>query len=286
MSWQQEWTALSQRILGLVEAGAVFARFLAKNSEDPFHGGNELRLQTREVFGVLEQFLEQYGASLPDSARAGLRRWLEDHSRLFSNRAPAATDANDQAVLKAMLPMLAAIESEVTFHLTDRQEHLRLRSERAFSHLQRSVIADEAIRGKWKRAFGQGEVACEKLGAVHLLSHGVWAFKAVGEKGRTDLIFQDTLEDLSEVERAAEGLVLTEWKKANGEGHARQQLDAAREQAERYATDTLAGLELRDCRYLVIVTEKAVTLPPEGRSGDVRYRQVNLAVDPDVPSRG
>ena len=56
---------------------------------------------------------------------------------------------------------------------------LRARSERAFLHLRRLLAVDRDVRAKWKAAYEgkQGEVACEALGAVHLLSHGIYAFK-------------------------------------------------------------------------------------------------------------
>lgn len=286
MTWQREWVALTRRIQSLVQAANVYAQFLHSNSKDPEHGGKELRQQARCAYQELASFKNSYSHRLPDLATQALERWLEQHSTLFSSERGSA-EQFFQDDLKAMLPMLAAIESEVTFHLSDRQEALRLRSERAFSHLQRSIVADEAIRERWQGAFQkQGEVACERLGAAHLLSHGIWAFKAHAEKGRTDLIFQDRLDDLAEVERAAEGLVLTEWKKAGSEAEALKQLADARQQAERYAGDTLAGLELRTYRYLVVVTERAVRFEGEERQEGVVYRQINLAVDPEVPSRG
>ena len=56
-------------------------------------------------------------------------------------------------------------------------------TERAFAHLQRSIIADDEIRKKWLSAFSDGETKCEKLGSVHLLSHGVWDLKLMLKRG-------------------------------------------------------------------------------------------------------
>jgi hypothetical protein len=81
--------------------------------------------------------------------------------------------------------------------LSDVQESIRTYSERAFAHLQRSIVADEEIQRKWLCAFGKGEVACEKLGGVDLLSHGIWAFKVDARGARTDLVFQDSDVDLA-----------------------------------------------------------------------------------------
>jgi hypothetical protein len=53
----------------------------------------------------------------------------------------------------------------------------RSRVERAFEHLNRSLVVDGDLKGRWLRAFMEREEECEKLGAVHLLQHGVFAFK-------------------------------------------------------------------------------------------------------------
>ena len=49
--------------------------------------------------------------------------------------------------------------------------------QRAFAHLQRSIVVDAEPRAKWQKAFDNGEAECEKLSAVHRLLHGIWAFK-------------------------------------------------------------------------------------------------------------
>jgi len=107
---------------------------------------------------------------------------------------------------------LAAFDTEMSFLLSDVQQHLRSRSERAFAHLQRVIVVDQQFREKWKSALREGEVACEKLGAVHLLLHGIWAFKVDAAGERTHLVFQDPAGDLLAEQHYADALVLTEWK--------------------------------------------------------------------------
>jgi hypothetical protein len=65
-------------------------------------------------------------------------------------------------------------------------------------------IADSSIRQKWRNAFDEGEVACEKLGGVHLLLHGIWAFKVHTPEERTDLVLQEPIRNLTEVGQTAE----------------------------------------------------------------------------------
>ena len=54
-----------------------------------------------------------------------------------------------------------------------------------------------------------------------------------------------------------------------------------------YSCGALGGLELKNYRNAIIVTEKHIKPSlsdiPEG---SVIYRPINIAVDPDVPSKG
>ena len=164
----------------------------------------------------------------------------------------------------------------MTFLLSDTQQSLRTRSERAFRHLSLLIAVANEVRQRWKEAFKQGEVQCEKLGAVHLLWHGIYAFKFdAGKGGRTDLVFPEPLGD---PETYADALVLTEWKRATSESEARTKFKEARSQAEKYASGPLAGIELRRYRYAVVVTEKQVKEPRDESSDGVIYRHINIAV--------
>jgi hypothetical protein len=173
----------------------------------------------------------------------------------------------------------------MSFVLSDVQESIRATSERAFSHLQRSIVVDADLRTKWRRAFDEGEVACERLGAVHLLLHGIWAFKVDGAGARTDLVFQEPVQDLSAAQRYADGLVLTEWKKATFDDQALQRFAEARSQAQRYAQGVLGGNELRRYRYAVVVTQQQVEVPADTEQSGVVCRHINIAVEPQTPSR-
>jgi len=150
--------------------------------------------------------------------------------------------------------LFGGLESEISFILSDQQEVIRARSERAFAHLQRSIVADPEFRGKWQKAFGDGEVACEKLGGAHLLLHGIFAFKVNAEGERTDLVFQDIAGNLSDEQRYADGFALTEWKIAHSDKQAAKQFVDAKAQADRYAKGALGGSELTGYRYLVVVS--------------------------------
>ena len=179
---------------------------------------------------------------------------------------------------------ILSLETEISYLLSDSEQHLRVLSERAFQHLQRSIAADPEIRAKWLRAFGMGEVACERLGSLHLLSFGIFGFKVDGAGARTDLLFPER--PIGREEAAfSEGLVLTEWKLARTASDAAELFRNAMHQAEQYADGILAGVELRRHRYLVVVSEHQVAVPLDGASGGVVYRNINIAVDPKTPSK-
>jgi hypothetical protein len=193
-------------------------------------------------------------------------------------------ELKDEAVFTALFE-LSDFVGEMASILADVQWPLRAISERAFQHLQRLIVVDEQYREKWKAALEQNEVACEKLGAVHLLWHGIWAFKVNADGGRTDLVFQEPLGDLIREQQSVGGFVLTEWKIANSEEQAAAESQEARDQTKIYSTGVLSGMELTAYRYIIIVSRNAVAVPAPLTEQGVEYRHINVAVEPLSPSR-
>jgi len=122
-------------------------------------------------------------------------------------------------------------------------------------------------------------------GAVHLLLHGIWAFKVDSAGARTDLVFEEPAGDVAAIQRYADGLVLTEWKKASKDSHSTKRFTEARLQARKYAQGLLTATELAGYRYAVVVSHSQVETPEDVTEGGVVYRHVNVAVDPRTPSR-
>jgi hypothetical protein len=184
----------------------------------------------------------------------------------------------------AGLVVLGAFETELSYLLSDTEQAVRSRSELAFAHLQRSIVVDETFRKKWNAAFSAGETECEKLGAVHLLSHGIWAFKVSAEGERTDLVYQETSNRFAREQAHADGLVLTEWKKGTSK-KAEDKFEEARNQAHRYGRGVLAGNELTRYRYAIVVSEEQVQIPDDVERDGITYRHINIAVEPKSPSK-
>lgn len=283
VAYQDEWKALSGRFRGLMQAGSLHASFLAVRSNDTYGRAKYLSEQCVDVLSALENFRDAYRQSLQPVALNAIEKFLSK-VRPLTNDSGGSQGAR-QEQLWATLVCFSAFETEVSFLLTDAQAMIRSRSERAFVHLQRSIVADGEFRAKWKTAFEEGEVACEGLGAVHLLLHGIWAFKTNAAGARTDLVFQDNAGDLNDVRGYADGLVLTEWKKAGTADQAEQRFAEARAQAQRYAEGILAGIELASCRYAIVVSKEQVDVPTDITERNVLYRHINIAVEPRVPSR-
>jgi hypothetical protein len=133
--------------------------------------------------------------------------------------------------------------------------------------------------------FKAGEVACEGLGSVHLLSHGVWAFKVSATGERTDLILGERLVVDDVLRHAAAGMTLTEWKVVRPGDDALDLQARAMGQAKRYAEGSLAGFEVRKTRFIVLVSGDHIRLPQQVLEEGIRSRIVNIAVSPSTPSK-
>src|SRR5258708_25248545 len=84
---------------------------------------------------------------------------------------PIAVEGNSFKALQVGLSHLLAAQAEISLAISDFELSGRRLVERAFLHLQRSLVVDQDLRERWLTAFHkEGEPALEKLGAVHLLS--------------------------------------------------------------------------------------------------------------------
>lgn len=283
MTYREQWEVLSGRIRGLMQAGELHARYLAVHRTDTFARWKRLRDQSRRVRTELQCFKNSFQTSLPPAALTAIDEFIENTTQLVDERG-GTLDMKQERVWAALV-MLSSFETEMSYLLSDYQESVRTISERAFSHLQRLIVADIDARTKWKRVYQQGEGECEKLGAAHLLWHGIWAFKVNTQGERTDLVFNEPAGNLIDEQRYIDGFVLTEWKKADPDRNAPERFKSARDQAALYAQGALAGSELTTYRYAVVVSRRQIAVPADVEQGGIVYRNINIAVDPEPPSR-
>lgn len=284
MNWYHEWQALSARIQGLIDAGSFFYRAREGSSTDSLDVRRKILLaNAKEIFENLKDYQSKYHSAFPNDALLSLKRFFEqyDNNNFNFNPHPNQTRGHVQFALTS----LAAFQSEFSYIITDTQVVALRITERAFVHLQRSIVADDEIRRKWFSAFSEhGEPKCEKLGALHLLLHGIWAFKAHAEKGRTDLILNEPLSDTTIIEKSSTALVLTEWKVVRSNNELDAKIKEAYEQAKIYKAGVLGGIELTNYRYLVMVSEKDMKMPCDLIEDTNIYKHVNVPVNPDSPS--
>lgn len=120
------------------------AAFLSINKADSYATCEILRSQVDANLAAGLDFSSRFDARLSDSARASVARAQPAIARLTSNETTSRDVIQQQAW--AGLLLLATYESEMSFFMTDMQDALRLRSERAFAHLQRLIVVDADFR--------------------------------------------------------------------------------------------------------------------------------------------
>ncbi|PTQ65155.1 hypothetical protein C8J45_1012 [Sphingomonas sp. PP-CE-3G-477] len=173
----------------------------------------------------------------------------------------ATRDGTDFIAKRVFVMKLMILAGEITHGMNDHSEQIRSTAELAFRHLQQLIVVDKDVKRKWQDALAAGgETECEKLGGVHLLWHGIQAFKVHGDGGRTDLVFAEPIEAADTA--GVQGLVLTEWKKGTKD-NATGKYASAKRQADLYSAGVLGGVELKRYRFLVLVSEKAVRPPAD-----------------------
>jgi hypothetical protein len=247
------WRAISARIHGLEKAAAMHARFLTTRSASPYGADRYLQRHCEDILASVDEFQRSFRDLLPAAAHSAIDRFVGDGGKQIRGNSDG-----DGLLVRTIIVKLIAFEAEMTFCLDSQMERVRSASELAFMHLQRLIVADEEYRKKWQDAFAAGETHCERLGGVHLLWHGIWAFKVDASGGKTDLVYQEPLRTGEAT--VALGMVLTEWKRADGNPDAA--FEAAKQQAALYSGGVLAGVELASHRYLVVVTRSQITPRP------------------------
>lgn len=283
MSWHREWKAIEESISDLTDICRDFVSAMGVGRSDPFNTIKNIILpMAGEITERINVLGQRYSSQLPATA---LRR-MEELQDLHVDLGYASATQKEPTAVAHFSSKLQKFRSDFNYLTSDLEGTAVRLTARAFLHLQRSIVADHLVREKWKAAWAQHELACEKLGSVHLLQHGIWSFKVDSAGERTDLILGETLTDqaLGDVYLSAEGLVLTEWKLAT-QSNSKQKYQEALAQAERYARGSLAAIELKGYRYLVIVSEESLNdVPVDHEKEGVIYKYINIAVDPSSPS--
>lgn len=277
MTWLEQWRALASRIDGLIRAGEFLISAFRVNSGDTFSVvRNSFLPELAAITAEIEHLGKNYASEIPPQASEALQRYIaQGWGRSFNK---GAVD------IQALAP-LASFRSQFEYLIRDSEAEGRNLTELAFEHLRRLLVVDEHIRTNWQNAFKRHETACERLGAVHLLSHGIWAFKFVAPGGATDLVFGDPVEQHSQVVRkTARALVLTEWKLVRRPDEIMTKAQEGLEQAAIYSGGLLGDAELKRTRYVILVCQLDMRPPVDVPDGAITYHHVVLPVSPKTPS--
>lgn len=281
MPWRAEWTAIQGRIAAMQRA------FEALRDNDDYYGlSNSMIIpQARTLLeDDLPKFCMRYRGDLPLSVPVAVERY-----RGLLSPVGKGAGGGGHPGMRAAVAVLSGMEGEVSHLLADVDVQIRSVVTRAFVHLQRLLQVDADYRAKWAAAFRTREEACEALGGVHLLWHGIWGFKVNAAGERTDLVLGTTVGNAatSQVAESGSRLVLTEWKRLRSctETAVRRAAAQAIRQASLYASGALGAVELRSVRYVVLVSKDRVALPSDIESDGVVYKHVNIAVAPSSPSK-
>lgn len=276
MSWLLLWSALQPAIEAWLMNVARFERLL------PVRRGFErdinpvLLFEARSIRETLREIASD--DALGDNARSALGRVEQNIGWRLNGH---LTWPDVQTIAFYLTTAAGALKQEATATEAPR----RNRVERAFEHLNRSLLVDDQLKFRWLAAFDdEREEACERLGAVHLLSHGIFAFKAHAEGGRTDLVLGGQVDVTAPAIAGSEVLALTEWKMVRKERDRQAKAKSARIQADHYARGVLAGVELRATRFVVLVSRAHGAAVPDEHDEDVIYRHINVVIDSASPS--
>ena len=287
MFWHQKWRALSTRIDGLKQAAEYVAQALtAANKSDSFRIVQKwIAAELWAILEELEQFKASYQTQVPPDALQVLARllkrdWLDKRDRLADH--PELINAS-----LVSIGALATFRSSFEYLLQDTEIEAQSRTELAFEHLRRVILVDGEVRDKWRRHYDEsGEAGCEKLGSVHLLSHGILAFKVSGQRGVTDLAFNEPLQpDDPITAKVARAIVLTEWKVAKTSSEVERRAKEARAQVREYVGGVFGTLELTRTRYIIILSKESIHPPCDFLENEIKYRHIALSLSPSTPSK-
>jgi hypothetical protein len=278
MNWIVKWRAISAHILSLGEAGNYLLQAFQSNEGN--YGGVNLVLRELEQVGrELRAFFDQYRSQLPSLAAEYLQERLQHYYELTQGLQQALSSGKIQGVAAVLM-----IRAHFEYLIHDTEIEARNATELAFEHLRRLIVVNEKIQEEWAEAFKQREERSESLGAVHLLSHGIWAFKVTGSGAATDLVYREPLIQSPVLQRTARALVLTEWKKATDDSPAQAQSETAIAQAQLYASGVLGDIELKRTRYIVIISSRLLGTLPDVERGGITYRHIMIPVKQKQPS--
>jgi hypothetical protein len=270
MTWISRWKNISTKILQLQEVSRSYFDSINSFGVDHYGiGGSSIIPAARDLFNEVVEMKKTFPMMPAETLMviAKLEKNFSSHHKFTG--IPGVGGA---------MVHLGIFNSEMNFYLKDNETVSKDKVRLAFLHLQRTLIVDPVARNKWLDAFNEGEQALEKLGATHLLSHGLWAFKSCEDNQKKDLVLGSSIR-ADEVQAVGACLVLTEWKKIQPENIVEKSKQAL-SSAKKYSEPPVAGSELKNEKYLIMVSENHINMPASVKEDDIRYVFMNLSINP------
>ena len=270
MTWISRWKNISTQITQIQEVSRSYFDSINSFGVDHYGiGGSSLIPAARDIFAEVVDMKRSF-PMIPSEVNtiiAKLEKNFSSHHKFTG--IPGVGGA---------MVHLGIFNSEMNYYLKNNEIIVKDKVKLAFLHLQRTLIVDADVRKKWMMAFKEGEASLEKLGANHLLSHGLWAFNSCEATLKKDLILGTAIR-ADEVQAVGACLVLTEWKKINAENVSEKSKQALSD-ARRHSEEPIAGSELKYEKYLIMVSENLLGAPASIIEDGIRYVFVNLAINP------
>ncbi len=277
-----DWNLISEKIKSLLNSSAFFYNISNMGKNDPYGISKDIADNAINTYDSVIKFDNDYKKSFSEESQKILSNFFYLTQEIVESLSKDSKNPN--MVLKILLN-LSLLENEMTYHLKDSQEFIIKTVEIAFNHLQRLLVADKNVREVWVKE--KNELAFEKLGGAHLLLHKIWGFKIDTAGERSDLVLAGKIDENDPLYRSVDGLVLTEWKVVRKENEKDDRIEKAIKQCQRYSKGSLSAIELARYRYIVLVSEKHLDIEKDSRgdSDGIIYRIVNIAYNPDPPSK-
>jgi hypothetical protein len=145
MSYQEEWGAISARIATLKEAATLRAGQHATVGRESFGLGAVMRAECQSIADVLQIYGERYENTLPSATTSAIKRLLSSRP-IQGVRDNSLMTQNDRSIPEAVTA-LVMFAGELSYLVADQQPLLRLRSQQALAHLQRTLAVNKRVRG-------------------------------------------------------------------------------------------------------------------------------------------
>ena len=163
MNWRDEWNAIAARIGGLAASADLLTQSLrvAGQSNDPIFP--YLQLQCQAILESVTDFSVSHGDTVSPTVWDAFNKF-----KVVIAWGPDILQHTAQSIIQNVVFPLTLLSAEVDYLLSDFSAITRRRTERAFLHLQRSILIDGSYRTKWIEAFQTHETHCEKAGCTAL----------------------------------------------------------------------------------------------------------------------